>query len=169
MSERTRRLTYHLSGHPRTIRYSYYLSVMSILHSSFFTPIVWIVPFHESLMPSCLVLGYLLLGVSEHSLVRLDVAGYAEQTAVGWIVGESLHLLYALATLYWYDMVHVHTRRVDTLLKAFLAQSVGALEHLSSQHLPSLIVQQLLVSWVSAHCIVSVDTCDVSHRLGFVP
>ena len=107
-------------------------------------------------MPSCLVLGYLLLGVSVHRLVGLDVAGYAEQTAVGWRVCQSLHLLHALGCLHWRDVVYIHPWRVDALLKAFLAQSVGALEHLSSQQLPSLIIQQLLVSWVSAHGLVFV-------------
>ena len=119
-------------------------------------------------MPSCLVLLHLLLSVSVHRLVGLDVAGYAEQTAVAWRVCQSLHLLNALGCLHWRDVVHIHPWRVDALLKAFLAQSVGSLEHLSSQHLPSPIIQQLLVSWVSAHRIENGDTCDVSHRLGFV-
>jgi hypothetical protein len=48
-------------------------------------------------------------------------------------------------------MMHVNAWLVDAFLQAQLAQSVGASEHLGSQQLPPLVVQQSLVSWISAH------------------
>jgi hypothetical protein len=82
---------------------------------SLFLLIVRVIAFHEPLTSSRLVLLHILLCMGVHRLVHLDVAGYAQQTAVGWVIGELFHLLHALTTLHWYDMVHVHTRRVDAL------------------------------------------------------
>ena len=124
---------------------------------------VWIIRFHES--PSCsrLVLLHLLLGVAQHLLMRLDVTGNTQQSDVADIVGQPFHLLLRSPRFNRHDMMAVNTRSYvwfATLLNSFLvaplAQSVGSSPHDALHLFPSLVVQQLGVTWVSAHGVIPI-------------
>ena len=106
--------------------------------------IIWVVGFEEPLTGSRLVLSHLLLGVRSHLLMHLDVAGDAQQLAVGGIVTPCTHSVWAfdrLGLLDGSDVMHVHTSGDEALGLAPLAQAVGTAEHLSPQQLPLLVVQ----------------------------
>ena len=96
--------------------------------------------------------------MGSHVLVYLDVTGDAQQLAVVRVVCQSLHLLHRLRLFNGSDVMHVHAWGDEALSLAQLAQASGTSEHLGSQQLPPLVVQQSLVSWVSAH------TLTILHR-----
>ena len=105
---------------------------------------VWVVGFEEPLTCSLLVLLHLLLGVRSHLLMHLDVAGDAQQLAIGGIVTPCTHSVWSfdrLGLLDGSDVMHVHTSGDEALGLAPLAQAVGTAEHLSPQQLPLLVVQ----------------------------
>ena len=83
-----------------------------------------------------------------------DMTWDTQQFDVVGIVTELLHLHNGAATFHRSDVVAVHAWRVDALLEAHLAQSVGTPEHRSAQQLPLLVVQQSLVVLVSAHTLI---------------
>ena len=77
----------------------------------------------------------------------------AQQLAVVRVVCQSLHLLHRLRLFNGSDVMHVNAWSVDAFLQAQLAQAVGTSEHLCSQQLPPLVVQQSLVVLISAHTL----------------
>ena len=117
-----------------------------------------VVRFHESLSSSRLVLLDLLLGVALSLSVNLDVAILTHQHDVVRVVTSGLHTVRTfngVRTLDGSDVVAVQLLRQatshDAFLHAHLTASVGSLPHDCLHRLPPLRVQQLLVSWVSAH------------------
>ena len=102
---------------------------------------VRVIHFEEPSTGSLLVLLHLLLGMGAHDLMHLDVAGDAQQLAVGWIVRQSLHLLHRLRLFDRSDVVHVHAWGDEAISLAQLAQASGTSEHLGSQQLPPFVVQ----------------------------
>ena len=131
------------------------LSVVAIWHE------VWVIRFHESPSSSRLVGLHLLLGVASRLGVNLDVTILTHQHDVVRVVTSGTHTVWAfnrVGTFDGSDVVAVQLRRTatsdDAFLHAHLAQSVGTLPHDSLHLLPLLAIQQLLVSWVSAHTTI---------------
>ena len=123
-----------------------------------FVAFIWlpvrVIRFHESPSSSRLVLRDLLLCMGAHVLMHLDVAGNAQQLAVVGIVTPCTHSVWSFNRLRLFDrsdVMHVHAWGYEALSLAQLAQAVGTSEHLGPQQLPPLVIQQSLVSWVSAH------------------
>ena len=103
-----------------------------------------------------LALLYVLFVVASQFHMGCDVVGYAQQSAVVHVVGQPLHLLNGSACLNGDDMVAVNARRYYALLYALLAQSASPspyLHHHASLAPPPLIVQQSLVTFISAHTV----------------
>ena len=123
-----------------------------------FVYIVRIIRFHESPSSSRLVLFHLLLRVALGLGVNLDVTILTHQHDVVRVVAPGTHTIRTfnrVGTFDGSDVVAVQLRRAatsdDAFLHAHLAQSVGTLPHDSLHLLPLPTIQQLLVSWVSAH------------------
>ena len=112
--------------------------------------IVRIIGFHES--PSCsrLVLLHLLAGVALGLLVRLDVARNTQRFEVRWVVCQPLHLLLGLGRFDRCLVVHVNGSGHESFALAPLTQRM-LLKVRTSQLLPSSVIQQSLVSWITAH------------------
>lgn len=109
---------------------------------------------HEVCALLLLALLYVLAGMAPQLNMSSDMVGYAQKSAVVHVVGQPFHFLNSAARLNGYHMVTVNARRYYALLHALLAQTVGPLPHLhlhASLSPPSLVVQQSLVSFVSAH------------------
>jgi hypothetical protein len=85
--------------------------------------------------------------------VNFDMMFNAQQLTVGGIVRQPLHLLHRLRLFNRSEVMHVNAWSVDAFLQAQLAQAVGTSEHLGSQQLPPLVVQQSLVVLISAHTL----------------
>ena len=117
---------------------------------------VRVVASHEVDTLLLLSLLYVLSGMASQFHMGSDVVWYAQQSAVVHVVGQPLHLLNGSTCLNWDDMVTVNARSYYALLYTFLAQSSSPSPHL---HLhaaitpPTLIVQQSLVAFVSAHVV----------------
>ena len=92
--------------------------------------------------------------MASQSYMSGDVTGHAQQADVADIIGQPLHLLNGSASLDGYDVVAVNARRDEALLGTLFAQPASPSPHLylhASLTPPPLIIQQSLVSWVSAH------------------
>lgn len=129
---------------------------------------VRVIPPHKVDALLLLSLLYVLFVVASQFHMGSDVMGYAQQSAVVHVVGQPLHLLNGSARLNGDDMVAVNARRYYALLYTFLAQSASPSPHLhlhASFSPPPLVVQQPLISWVSAHIQTEIIIINIIHSI----
>jgi hypothetical protein len=89
-----------------------------------------------------------------HLLVRLDVAGNAQQLDVLRIVRPRLHAIWTVngvSTFNWFDVVTINSGGDESIALAPFTQSASSLPHYPLHLCPTWRVQQLLVSFISAH------------------
>ena len=133
---------------------------MYVLHFRSFviSTIVRVVPLKESDALLLLALLDRLFGVAASLLVNLYMVTDTQSHEIVWIETHALHRFFALVNhrLNRHLVMDVHRQRVNASPPfgiAYLAVPLRLCQLPRPQLLPSFRVQQLLVSWVSAHTL----------------